>query len=217
MDTDKEAARLNLIRVHLRSSVVNSLLILVQGAEIGWTGMAATAVERLRAFRGNDLSDLCDAAEEGIKSGGGFGWLTPPRLVMESFWRGVLLIPDRMLFVGRLDGVIAGTAQLVRPAKNNEAQARSAAMTTHFVAPWARGHGLARGIVLAVEEAARTAGALVLNLDVRETQAAAIQLYQSLGYRRWGTHPRYAQVGGQWIAGLYLCKDLAQSEETQLN
>jgi ribosomal protein S18 acetylase RimI-like enzyme len=171
--------------------------------------MGATAVERLREFRRNDLSDLCDAAEEGIRAGGGFGWLAPPpRPVMESFWRGVLLIPDRMLFVGRLDGVIAGTAQLLRPAKNNEAQARSAAMTTHFVAPWARGHGLARGIALAVEEAARAAGALVLNLDVRETQEAAIQLYQSLGYTRWGTHPRYAQVGGRWIAGLYLCKDL---------
>src|SRR5215831_8705683 len=136
--------------------------------------MSATTVERLREFRGNDLQDLCDAAEEGIKAGGGFGWLTPPhRPVMESYWRGVMLIPDRMLFVGRLDGVIAGTAQLLRPPKNNEAQARSAHMTTHFVAPWARGHGLARGIVLAVEEAARAAGALVLNLDVRETQEAA--------------------------------------------
>lgn len=183
--------------------------------------MASTSVERLREFRGNDLNDLCDAAEEGIKAGGGFGWLTPPpRTVMESFWRGVLLIPDRMLFVGRLDGVIAGTAQLLRPAKNNEAQARSATMTTHFVAPWARGHGLARTIVLAVEEAARTAGALVLNLDVRTTQEAAIQLYQSLGYAKWGTHPRYASVGGQWIAGLHLCKDLtgrSEAGEDKLN
>jgi len=192
--------------------VVNGLPILVQGAEI-WVGaMAATSVERLREFRGNDLNDLCDAAEEGIKAGGGFGWLTPPpRPVMESFWRGVLLIPDRMLFVGRLDGVIAGTAQLLRPARNNEAQAHGAAMTTHFVAPWARGHGLARAIVLAVEDAARTAGALVLNLDVRETQEAAIQLYQSLGYSGWGTHPRYARVDGRWVAGLYLWKDLTAS------
>ena len=39
--------------------------------------------------------------------------------------------------------VFAGTAQLTRPAKNNEAQARTAHMSTHFVAPWARGHGLA--------------------------------------------------------------------------
>src|SRR5262249_40076334 len=172
--------------------------------------MSVTGVERLREFRGNDLQDLCEAAEEGIRAGGGFGWLKPPhRPVMESYWRGVILIPDRMLFVGRLDGVIAGTAQLVRPARNNEAQARTVQLTTHFVAPWARGHGLARAIVVTVEEAARAANALVLNLDVRERQEAAIQLYQSLGYRQWGTHPRYAQVGEEWVAGLYFWKDLA--------
>ncbi len=171
--------------------------------------MAATSVERLTAFRNNDLQELCDAAEEGIKAGGGFGWLTaPPRPVMESFWRGLLLVPDRQVFVGRLDGTIAGTAQLVRPARNNEAQAHSAQMTTHFVAPWARGHGLARAIVLAVEAAARTEGVGVLNLDLRQTQGAAIQLYQSLGYRHWGNHPRYARVGGAWVAGLSFWKDL---------
>ena len=49
----------------------------------------------------------------------------------------------------------------------------------------------------------------VLNLDVRETQEAAIQLYQSLGYNHYGTHPRYARVDGQWVAGLFFWKDLA--------
>jgi len=172
--------------------------------------MSTATVERLTAFRGNDLHDLCDAAEEGIKAGGGFGWLKPPpRPVMESYWRGALLIPDRQLFVGRLDGVIAGTAQLVRPAKNNEAQADTAHLTTNFVAPWARGHGLARAIVVAVEEAATVAGVTILNLDVRETQEAAIQLYQSLGYRHWGTHPHYARVDGRWVAGRYFWKDLS--------
>jgi ribosomal protein S18 acetylase RimI-like enzyme len=120
----------------------------------------------------------------------------------------VLLIPDRHLFVGRLDGAIAGTAQLVRPARNNEAQSSSAQITTHFVAPWARGHGLARQIVVAAEEAARAAGIRVINLDVRETQGAAIQLYQSLGFQHWGSHPRYARVEGLWVAGQFLWKEL---------
>lgn len=174
--------------------------------------MSATSVERLTAFRGNDLDEICDAAVEGIKAGGGFGWLKPPpRPVMESYWRGILLVPDRMLFVGRLDGTIAGTAQLVRAGKNNEAQAMAAQMTTHFVAPWARGHGLARAIAVAVEDAARAAKLAVLNLDVRETQGAAIQLYQSLGYQHWGSHPRYAFAEGGWVTGLYYWKDLSAS------
>ena len=68
---------------------------------------------------------------------------------------------------------------------------------------------ITRGIVLAVEEEARIQGVSVLNLDVRETQEAAIQLYQSLGYNHYGTHPRYARVEGEWVAGLFFWKDLA--------
>lgn len=168
-----------------------------------------TSVEELTEFKGPDLHDLCDATKDAIGAGGGFGWLVPPtRDSLEAYWRGVLLIPERRLFVGRLDGVIAASAQLVRPPRNNEAQAHSAHMTTSFVAPWARGHGLAKMLTLAVEDAARRAGFRVLNLDVRETLGAAIQLYHSLGYQHFGTHPHYARVDGRYVAGLYFFKDL---------
>lgn len=173
------------------------------------TARPPAAVERLTRYSGPDLHDLCDAAEAAILDGGGFGWLTPPpRHVMEAYWKGVLLVPERELFVARLDQTIAGSAQLVRPPRNNEAQAPIGQLTTSFIAPWARGHGLARMMVLAIEEAARGAGLCVLNLDVRETQEAAIRLYESFGYRRWGTHPQYALVDERWITGLFLFKDL---------
>jgi ribosomal protein S18 acetylase RimI-like enzyme len=165
------------------------------------------SVEAVNELKGADRHDLCDAAEAAIRDGGGFGWLRPPpRHVLEAFWQGVLLVPERSLFVARLDGVIGGSAQLVRPARNNEAQAHAATLTTSFVAPWARGHGLARGLVLAVEEVAQKEGFAIINLDVRETQRAAIALYEKLGYRRWGTHPYYARVGGKWIAGHFYSK-----------
>ena len=35
----------------------------------------------------------------------------------------MLLVPERRLVVGRLDGIIAGSAQLSRAPRNNEAQA----------------------------------------------------------------------------------------------
>lgn len=177
------------------------------------TELAAEAiVEQVGELRGADLNDLCDAADAAIRDGGGFGWVTPPpRDVMERYWRGVLVVPERQLFVGRLDGVIAGSAQLVAPPRNNEAQAFAASLTTSFVAPWARGHGLARKLTLAVEAAARSRGFSVLNLDVRETQTAAIALYETLGFRRWGTHPLYAVVGGRPIAGHYFYKELTDS------
>jgi len=166
-------------------------------------------VARITEIAGADLHDLCDAAEAAIEEGGGFGWLKPPpRQVLENFWRGALLVPERAMFIGRLDGVIVGSAQLVRPTRNNEAQALSATLTTNFVAPWARGHGLARKLTATVEDEARRDGFDVLNLDVRETQQAAIALYENAGYVRWGTHPRYACVDGQWVAGYFYTKDL---------
>ncbi|HUA50858.1 MAG TPA: GNAT family N-acetyltransferase [Candidatus Sulfotelmatobacter sp.] len=167
------------------------------------------AIERLTAFEGSDINDICDAAEAAVVDGGGFGWLkAPPRHVFENYWRGVLLVPERQLFVGRLDGVIGGAAQLVRPARNNEAQAHAATLTGHFVAPWARGHGLARGLTATVEEAARAAGFRVLNLDVRESQTPAIAMYEARGFVRWGTHPRYALVDGAYVAGHFYTKEL---------
>jgi ribosomal protein S18 acetylase RimI-like enzyme len=178
-------------------------------------GIAAESrVERLTAFAGTDLHDLCDAAEAAINDGGGFGWIkAPPRHILENYWKGVLLVPGRSLFVARVEGTICGSAQLVKPPRNNEAQAFAAQIMSGFMAPWARGHGLARRLLQAVEEAAREEGFAVLNLDVRATQTAAIQLYESLGYERWGTHPAYARVRGEVIPGHFYFKRLAPAEE----
>ena len=172
-------------------------------------------VEPLTAFRAADLHDLCDAADLAIKEGGGFGWVEPPeRSKMERFWHGVLAVPGRTLLVGRLDGTIGGSAQLVRPSANAEARAFSAYLTTHFVAPWARGHGLARMLVDAVEALAGDEGYDVLQLHVRETQGAALQLYESMGYVYWGNNPYYARVHDQTIAGRYFYKLLRAPDST---
>src|ERR1043165_2219769 len=142
---------------------------------------AESAVEISERLKSGDLHDLCDAADAAIRDGAGFGWVDPPpREMLERYWKGVLAVPERTLFIGRVDGVIAGSAQLIRPARNNEAQSFACTLTTSFVAPWARGHGLARKLTLAVEDRARADGFQVLNLDVRDTQTAAIALYESL-------------------------------------
>lgn len=169
-----------------------------------------TAVERITALSAGDLNDLCDAAEAAIIDGGGFGWLTPPpRETLEAYWRGTLLIPERDLFVGRLDGVIAGSCQLHRPPRNNEAQSFACQFTTSFVAPWARGHGLARDLTQIAENHARDLGFGVMNLDVRETQRAAIRLYEALGFEKFGEHPYYARTRDGTVRGLYYFKNLS--------
>src|SRR5262245_23961313 len=118
--------------------------------------IAAESIHRLDSA---DLSDLCDATEAAIEDGGGFGWIKPPdRFILEQYWRGVLLVPERELFVGRLDGVIAASLQLVRPSRNSEATRFRAELQSFFVAPWARGHGLARLILATAEQRATDLG-----------------------------------------------------------
>lgn len=157
-----------------------------------------------------DLNDLCDASESAIAAGGGFGWVhLPNRDIMERFWQGVLAMPVRALFVARLDGVICGAAQMVRPPRNNEAQACSVLLTGLFMAPWARGQGLSRRLLDLVEKTALKEGYSVINLDVRETQTAAISLYEATGYKLIGQHPYYAMIEGTFVAGRYYYKLLA--------
>jgi ribosomal protein S18 acetylase RimI-like enzyme len=167
-------------------------------------------VERAeKRFAEDDLASLCEAADAAIIDGGGFGWIHPPgRKALERYFKGVLLVPERELYVARLDGVVVGSAQLVRPPRNNEAQAFTAHLMHSFVAPYARHFGLARLLTLRVEEGARALGYHVLNLDVRETQTAAIALYERLGYVRWGIQPLYARVAGKTLRGFHYHKVL---------
>jgi ribosomal protein S18 acetylase RimI-like enzyme len=166
-------------------------------------------VERVRQFTDQDLAALCESTDAAIIDGGGFGWINPPgRRALETYFRGVMLVPERELFVARLDGDIVGSAILARPPRNNEAQSFAATLMHSFIAPYARGHGLARLLTEEVEERARELGYHVLNLDVRETQAPAIRLYESLGYVRWGEHPDYALVRGKSVRGYFYYKRL---------
>jgi RimJ/RimL family protein N-acetyltransferase len=165
------------------------------------------SVERVTELSDHDMAELCEATDAAIIEGGGFGWIEPQgRAALERHFRGALLVPERELFIARLDSMVVGSAQLVRPPRNNEAQAIGATLTHAYIAPYARGHGLARLMIQRAEERAAALGHRVLNLDVRETQETAIAVFEGLGYIRWGTHPAYARVRGQTVAGHYYYK-----------
>lgn len=168
-----------------------------------------TMIEWLEEFHGNDLDELCNATEEAIIDGNGFGWLkSPQRQVLENYWRGVLLVPQRRLLVARLEGSIVGSAQLVTPAANNEARAFAVEMTTFFLAPWARGHNLGNGMMSVMIDQARAEGYRMFEFDIRATQAAAIRLAEQMEFQLWATKEKYALVDGEFVAGYYYCKDL---------
>ena len=156
-----------------------------------------------------DLQELCEATEEAILAGGGFGWVFPPaNKTLQDYWKGVLLIPERVLIVGKLDNIVAGSVQLIKPTKNNEAQSHSCVLSTFFFASWARGFGLAKAVFQKAESKAIEDGFKVITLEVRETQLRAIQLYEQAGFIKFGMNPKAALVNGKYIVGYHYYKEL---------
>lgn len=169
----------------------------------------AITAELITVLSNRDRNDLCDATDAAIDLDGGFGWVDKPsRYILERYWQGVLAVPQRHLFVGRVGDTIAGTAQLVEATPNNQAQSLMADLTTFFVAPWARGKGLGQLLLNTVEQVARERGVCALSLNVRESQYGAIALFKKNNYIHFGTHPLYAYVKGDVIPGHYFCKQL---------
>ena len=166
-------------------------------------------VDLLTKINDTDLADLCNITEEAIKAGGGFGWLkNPGRNILQKYWKGVGIIQNRKLIVGRMEKAIAGTLQLIFQPLNNEAQSKIFTISSHFVAPWARGYGLAKSMIDFSELKAKEDNIKSIQLAVRETQDAAVQLFSSKEYKVWGENPYYAFINGGFVKGVYFYKNL---------
>jgi len=167
------------------------------------------AVESLSVISETDLADLCNITEQAIKAGGGFGWLRiPPIETLKRYWNGVVLIKTNKLIVGRLNGSIAGALQIYFNTPNNEAQKNISKIQSHFVTPWARGYGLAKAMIDQAIEISKENNKKSIQLDIRETQSAAIKLFENKGFAKWGENPSYAFINGTRIKGYYYYKDL---------
>ncbi|GBQ94345.1 fusion protein [Asaia lannensis NBRC 102526] len=164
------------------------------------------SAERLTRIDESDMAALCEITTAAILDGGGLGWLTPPgRAVLERYFNGLLLVPETRFFVVRDEtGQIQGCAQLVRPSRNNEAQAQTAQIRGYFVAPYIRGQGYGYVLAEAVIRAARALGCRVLNCEVPETQASALSMFLSFGFEPWGTHPFYARNHDGVVRGVHM-------------
>ena len=174
----------------------------------------AIVVEKISQFKGTDLTDLCDATEsilsdDSLSFSIGLGRIDSRiRDQLEAYWKGTLLVPERVLIIGRLDGVIASSIQLVKPSPGNPTGVFAGIVDNHFVAPWARGYGLAKELLKAAENEAASSGLSILKLSVRDNLKTAIKLYESSGYKRWGTLNKYEKIDGKFIAGYFYCKDI---------
>lgn len=171
--------------------------------------MATITTEKLLQIKPVDMTDLITATEDAIRDGIGFNWMSPPMPeVIEGYWKGVMVVPERTLFGGRLDGTLAASIQLVRPSKSKETSAFAVGVEAHFVAPWARGHGLAKALLDLAEREASKEGYSLIRLSVRQTQERALKVYRENGYTEWGTLPYYEIVNARMVAGHFFYKKL---------
>lgn len=74
-----------------------------------------------------------------------------------------------------------------------------------FVLPRFRGRGIARALVGAVlERAESTPGTHVVQLGVTQPNAAALRLYESCGFRPFGTEPYAIKVGERFVSFVHM-------------
>jgi acetyltransferase len=118
----------------------------------------------------------------------------------------------RVVVVAEIEGTVVGMAHLARAEAAN---ARHRAEVQRVaVAAEARGRGVGRRLMAAVEEEARRRGLTLLWLTTHAgTDAAAF--YESIGYTRLGVMPRYSQrPDGTLWPGAFYYRELTPAGDT---
>jgi GNAT superfamily N-acetyltransferase len=95
----------------------------------------------------------------------------------------------RVLFAAFVDGKLVGTAQLVTDVPLN--QLHRADVAKMLVHRSARGHGLGKALLAAVEAEAKAQGKTLLTLDTM-SDSVAEKMYSAAGYVKAGIVPDYA-------------------------
>jgi putative acetyltransferase len=106
---------------------------------------------------------------DGVPGSGGL----PPASIFEP--------PDGAFYVGRIDGEAVACGGIAR-------YDQATAEIRMYVAPRARGRGLSRRVLAALEDEARALGYSFVRLETGKLQTEAIGLYVSAGF---GPIPRY--------------------------
>jgi ribosomal protein S18 acetylase RimI-like enzyme len=101
---------------------------------------------------------------------------------------------------------LVGTAGFIIPDGSAKSRHKGLLVGVH-VAPAHRGHGLGRALVTAVIDHAR-AHVVLLQAGVGVTNAPALRLYESLGFRHYGREDKALRVDGVFVDEALIVLDL---------
>jgi IS605 OrfB family transposase len=178
-------------------------------ARRGWvTGLGEPRIRRGLAHVECQLTRIL---QDGVASGVSLGFLTPlDESAVRRYWQHTIAqveAGERVLLVARAeDGSLVGSAQLnLTTAPNGRHRAE---VQKVCVLRSARGQGIGKQLMLAIEEEARAAGRTLLVLDTRKDSVAE-GLYRRLGYQEAGVIPGYARtVDGSLVTAIFFYRTL---------
>ncbi|TYB62366.1 GNAT family N-acetyltransferase [Nonomuraea sp. PA05] len=141
----------------------------------------------------HSVKELADLLVDAVDDGASLGFVTPFRHeAAAAWWRAQapsVAAGGQLVWVCRVDGVLAGTVSLIPAVKANSRH--RAEVVKLMVHRDARGQGLSRALLATAEQAALDAGVSLLMLDT-ETGSTAEHVYLSGGWTRFGIVPDYA-------------------------
>ena len=137
------------------------------------------AAVTIRRANTSDAAVLCAAEREIAKTPGRLVSL-PDELIEDNFAEKIEQLQDGSYLVAERDGVIVGHAFLVAPSPQRRlAHVRYLNLVVH--APYA-GQGIGTALLRALQNATRANGIERIELRVRATNIAAVNLYKKCGF-----------------------------------
>ena len=166
--------------------------------------MAITRVDELNQYH----DALADLLIETVADGASIGFLAPVTFSeARSYWQNVnthLAEPTQWMWIAFAAGQLLGTVQLSVCNKANGNH--RAEVEKLMVAKGARGKGVAKALIGALEAWASEHQLRLLVLDTKQGDTASF-LYPKLGYQNGGVIPNFAKDGlGCMAATVYFYK-----------
>jgi GNAT superfamily N-acetyltransferase len=167
-------------------------------------------VSLLEAASDRDVDQLAEVLVDCVEGGASVNFLRPlPVADAVAWWRDALADPHARTWVARdRDGVVVGCVRLALAQQPNGRHRGEVGKM--LVARRARGRGVARRLLEALEAGARAEGRHRLVLDT-ETGGVGERVYERLGWVRVGEVPDFALTAdGELTSTTYFTKGLAR-------
>jgi L-amino acid N-acyltransferase YncA len=144
----------------------------------------------IRDLRSLDWPEVVAIYEDGIRTGNATFELAAPG------WEAWDAAHPEHRVVAELDGRIAGWAAL--SPVSGRACYRGVAQESVYVASWAQGRGVGRGLLATLIAQSEEAGIWTLEAGIFPENKPSLRLHLGCGFRLVGVRERLGELEGQW-------------------